>query len=130
MRKGFTLIELVVVIIIVGVLASIGLTQYTKVVEKGHAAEARTILGSLRSLQIAANLENGAYETNMANLDASIQTACATGTHYFTYACAASGTCTATRCTTAGKAPVGPSAYTKTLAVDGTWGGTGVALGY
>ncbi|MBU0547795.1 MAG: prepilin-type N-terminal cleavage/methylation domain-containing protein, partial [Candidatus Omnitrophica bacterium] len=37
MRKGFTLIELIVVIIIVGILASVGMTQYTKVVEKGRA---------------------------------------------------------------------------------------------
>jgi len=33
MKQGFTLIELIVVIIIVGILASVGMTQYTKVVE-------------------------------------------------------------------------------------------------
>ena len=60
MRKGFTLIELIVVIIIVGILASVGMTQYTKVVEKGRAAEARLILGSLRTAEVAENIENGA----------------------------------------------------------------------
>ncbi|MDD5130223.1 MAG: prepilin-type N-terminal cleavage/methylation domain-containing protein, partial [Candidatus Omnitrophica bacterium] len=45
MKKGFTLVELIIVVIIVGILASIGLTQYNKVVEKSRAAEARMILG-------------------------------------------------------------------------------------
>jgi len=122
MKRGFTLIELIVVIIIVGILASVGMTQYTKVVEKGRAAEARLILGSLRTAEIAENVENGAY-TTVAGLGVAAPTSCAT-THYFSYSCAsATGTCTATRCTTGGKTPQGASAYTKTVTVDGVWGG-------
>jgi prepilin-type N-terminal cleavage/methylation domain-containing protein len=121
MRKGFTLIELIVVIIIVGILASVGMSQYTKVVEKGRAAEARLILGSLRSAEIAENTENGSYNT-VANLGVGAPTACAT-THYFSYACTTAGLCTATRCTSGGKTPNGTS-YTKTLdAATGVWGG-------
>ena len=123
MRKGFTLIELIVVIIIVGILASVGMTQYTKVVEKGRGAEARLILGSLRTAEIAENQENGAYQT-VANLGVSAPTACA-ATHYFSYSCAAaSGTCTATRCTGSGKTPDSTIAYTKTVDVGGVWGGS------
>jgi prepilin-type N-terminal cleavage/methylation domain-containing protein len=122
MRKGFTLIELIVVIIIVGILASVGMSQYTKVVEKGRAAEARLILGSLRTAEIAENMENGAYAT-VANLGVGAPTACVT-THYFSYACTTAGLCTATRCTSGGKTPNGTS-YTKTLdAATGVWGGT------
>jgi len=122
MKRGFTLIELIVVIIIVGILASVGMTQYTKVVEKGRAAEARLILGSLRTAEIAENVENGAY-TTVAGLGVAAPTSCAT-THYFSYSCAsATGTCTATRCTTGGKTPQGASAYTKTVTIDGVWGG-------
>jgi prepilin-type N-terminal cleavage/methylation domain-containing protein len=33
MKKGFTLLELIVVIIIIGILATLGITQYTKVRE-------------------------------------------------------------------------------------------------
>ena len=122
MKKGFTLIELIVVIIIVGILASVGMTQYTKVVEKGRAAEARLILGSLRTAEIAEKTETDAY-TTVAGLGVEAPTAC-TGTHYFSYSCAsATGTCTATRCTASGKSPQGATAYTKTVDVGGSWGG-------
>ena len=123
MRKGFTLVELIVVIIIVGILAAVGMTQYTKVVEKGRAAEARMILGTLRSAEIAEYQENGAYQA-VSGLGVSAPTACAT-THYFSYSCAAAtGTCTATRCTAGGKTPQSTIAYTKTLDINGVFGGT------
>ena len=119
---GFTLIELIVVIIIVGILAALGFTQYTKVVEKGRTAEAKAILGTLRTAEEANFLEKGAYNT-VANLPVEAPSACAT-THYYSYACATTGTCTATRCTAGGKAPNVGTAYTITLTVAGAWGGT------
>lgn len=124
MRKGFTLIELIVVIIILGVLAGIGITQYTKVVEKSHFAEASTILGSLRSLEIAYNLEYGTYAA-VATLDPTIPAGACISTYYFSYACdTGTGTCTANRCTAGGKPPQGPPGLTKTLDVSGNFGGS------
>ena len=125
MKKGFTLVELVIVIIIVGILASVGMTQYTKVVEKARAAEARMILGTLRTAEISEYTENGSYVV-MASLGVSAPAACAT-THYFSYGCTAAGLCTATRCTSGGKTPnvVVADQYIKTLnAAEGVWGGT------
>ncbi|MFA5093461.1 MAG: prepilin-type N-terminal cleavage/methylation domain-containing protein [Candidatus Omnitrophota bacterium] len=122
MRQGFTLIELIVVIIIVGVLASVGMSQYTKVIEKGRAAEARLILGALRSAEVANYMESGAYVT-LAGLGVSAPAACAT-THYFSYACTTAGLCTATRCTAGGKTPNSTVSYNKTLTAAGVFGGT------
>lgn len=123
MRRGFTLVELIIVIIIVGILASVGMTQYTKTVEKGRAAESRMLLGTLRTAEISNFTENGAYAT-VPNLGVGAPVACATS-HYFSYACVvATGVCTATRCLAGGKTPNSTVAYNKTLNPAGTWGGT------
>jgi len=123
MRKGFTLLELIVVIIILGILATLGFTQYTKVVEKGRTSEAKAILGTIRSAQTAYNLEKGAYTATITDLSVEAPAAC-TVTHYFSYGTTAA-VATATRCTASGKSPNAASAYTITLTYStSAWGGT------
>ena len=123
--RGFTLIELVVVIIIVGILAAMGFTQYTKMVEKGRTAEAKSVLGSLRTVQRARYLEVGSYTNVISNLPVEAPTAC-TATHYYSYTCNNAGQCTANRCTAGGKTPnaAAAAAHSITLSIDGVWGGT------
>jgi len=125
MYRGFTLLELVVVVIILGILATLGFTQYTKMVEKGRTSEAKMVLGQIRSAQQAYRLEYGAYTTVMGNLSVQPPTACgASGNHYFSYNVSAT-TGTARRCTANGKAPVAASQYRVTLTYGtGTFGGT------
>ena len=68
-KKGFTLLELLVVVLIIGILAGIALPQYQKVKEK---AEASQLLISLKALQEAQQryfLEKGVFATNFDNLD-------------------------------------------------------------
>ncbi len=131
-KSGFTLLELIVVIIIIGILATLGFVQYTAIIEKGRRAEAASNLGTLRTLESVRYQETGAYG-DLASLNsglpggatASCGAVSPANQYYFQYECAsASGTCTAHRCTTGGKAPVGTSADTMTLGIDGTKGGS------
>lgn len=55
---GFTLLELVIVIIIVGVLATLGYTQYSSLLERFRAADAKTAVYHIRGLALKYWLEN------------------------------------------------------------------------
>ncbi len=123
MKKGFTLVELIIVIVIIGVLAAIALSQYTKVVEKSRASEARLVLGTLRTAEIGEYKENDAYAA-VSDLGVGAPDGVCQDSHYFSYACDTDGFCTATRCTTGGKNPNGTFAWTKALDIAGSWSGT------
>ena len=127
MKKGFTLLELIVVIIIIGILAALGFAQYSKTLEKGRTAEAKEILGNLRSAEAAYYEEYGVYSTDVTAISINAPTAC-TSTHYFSYNATGTaltdGVGSALRCTTSGKTP---NAGTYTVNVTwqaGTWSGS------
>ncbi|MGQ9645219.1 MAG: type IV pilin protein [Thermodesulfobacteriota bacterium] len=67
-RKGLTLIELLIVIIIVGILAAIAIPSYTNYMVRARRADAKTALEQLRAAQEMRRAERGSYETNLAAL--------------------------------------------------------------
>jgi type IV pilus assembly protein PilA len=60
---GFTLIELMIVVAIIGVLASIAIPNFIKFQAKSKQAEARTNLKALAQAEMTAIASNGAYMT-------------------------------------------------------------------
>jgi type IV pilus assembly protein PilA len=68
-RKGFTLVELAVVIVIIGVLAAFGVPQFLKSVERSKAAEAFNYLSAVRAAQERYLAQNGVYATALTDLD-------------------------------------------------------------
>ncbi len=68
-RKGFSLVELAVVVIIIGVLAAFGVPRMLKSVERSKAAEAFKYLASVRASQERYQAREGTYSTVVTDLD-------------------------------------------------------------
>ena len=69
-ERGFTLLELLMVVIIIGILAAIALPQYTRTTERARVGEALQMLAALRGAEQRWSAQNGgAFTGTVANLD-------------------------------------------------------------
>ena len=114
-KQGFTLIELMVVIVIIGVLASLAIPRFTEASAKAKAAEAPRVLASFESAYLAAVAE-GADDIS-ANIIFK-EDAVTADSKWFSYKVTATGSgtsgdnCTATTDKAIGKATTGSTLTT------------------
>jgi prepilin-type N-terminal cleavage/methylation domain-containing protein len=71
LKKGFTLIELLVVVLIIGILAAVALPQYQRATEKAKAAEALTMIRTLKESMDRYYLTTGAWPKQWDQIDIS-----------------------------------------------------------
>jgi len=68
-NPAFTLVEITVVVLIFGILASIALPQFSNIVENQRASAAKTILSNLHMSQRRYFIDHNNYATNIDDLD-------------------------------------------------------------
>ena len=68
-EKGFTLIELMIVVAIIGILAAIAIPNFMRYQAKAKQSEAKANLGSIYTSEVTYRAENDTYTATIGNLD-------------------------------------------------------------
>ncbi len=68
-RKGFTIVELLIVIVVIGVLAAVTIVAYNGIQTRARQAKMQQDISSVRKLVEAYNVENGQYPVTNASLN-------------------------------------------------------------
>jgi len=122
-KKGFTLLELLIVVIILGILASIALPQYTSTIEKARSGEAIINVGSIRTALDRYWYQNGVLPANNNFLSLDIDNPNLVTNKLYTYEFTDDGTTGAVRKYTVTATRVGfPNTWVKWKQLDNITG--------
>jgi type IV pilus assembly protein PilA len=86
--QGFTLLELLVVIVIIGILSAIALPSFLSQANKAKESEAKTYISSFNKAQTLYRLENTGFATTLNQLSITIPTS----TDFYDYRTESNGT--------------------------------------
>ena len=68
-ERGFTLIEIALVLVLIGILAAMAVTTYRTMVDKARMTQAKTVLGHLTKTEATYFSDHDRYTDNIVLLD-------------------------------------------------------------
>ena len=71
-RKGFTLIELMIVVVIIGILAALAIPRFMQATTKSKQSEAKQLLKQVYTMERAYRQETGSYSLDLNTIGVTV----------------------------------------------------------